>query len=112
MSIAHLRLALLALSFACLPVATSFAANDDDLPTPDAKAASEIVALIKQLGDESYSGRETATEKLLSYGLPALKLWRKAQRIPTARFATVANACGSCFATSTCSGGWKRSRPT
>lgn len=55
-------------------VATSFAANDDDLPVPDAKTAGEIRVLIRSLGDESYSAREAATEKLLTYGLPALKI--------------------------------------
>jgi hypothetical protein len=63
-------------------VATSFAANDDDLPVPDAKTATEIRSLIKQLGDESYTVRETATEKLLSYGLQALKIVEDATKDP------------------------------
>ncbi len=56
----------------CLPA--SLLAGDEDIPSPDAKTATEIIANIKQLGDESYATREAATEKLLSYGLPALKL--------------------------------------
>ena len=54
---------------ALISVSTSFAASDDDIPAPDAKAAAEIVALIQQLGDESYASREAATEKLLTYSL-------------------------------------------
>lgn len=45
----------------------------DEIPEPDAKTASEISALITQLGDESFELREGAVEKLLTYGLPALK---------------------------------------
>lgn len=63
-------------------VATSFAANDDDLPVPDAKTAGEIRSLIKSLGDESYAAREAATEKLLTYGLPALKIVEEATKDP------------------------------
>jgi hypothetical protein len=63
-------------------VATSFAASDDDLPIPDAKTAAEINALIKDLGDESYATREVATEKLLTYGLPALKIVEEGAKDP------------------------------
>lgn len=55
-------------------VATASAGPDDDLPVADAKTAAEIRSLLKDLGDESYAAREAATEKLLSYGLPALKI--------------------------------------
>ena len=59
--------------FAIICVATAIA-GDDELPVPDEKAAAEIAACIQQLGDESYARREAATEKLLTYGLSALKL--------------------------------------
>lgn len=45
----------------------------DEIPAPDAKSAAEISALITQLGEESFERREAAAEKLLTYGLPALK---------------------------------------
>jgi hypothetical protein len=78
------RLALAALLplFLLTSVATSFAAADDDIPSPDAKSAAEIVDLIQQLGDESYASREAATEKLLTYGLPALKLVEEGAKDP------------------------------
>lgn len=72
----------LTLSFAVSLVSTAFAAGDDDLPAPDAKAAGEITSLIKQLGDESFATREAATDKLLTYGLPALKLVEEGARDP------------------------------
>lgn len=46
----------------------------DEIPPPDAKSAAEISVLILQLGEESFERREAAAEKLLTYGLPALKL--------------------------------------
>src|SRR4051794_22388143 len=65
-----------------LSAAAAFAANDDELPVPDENTATEINASIKQLGDESYAGREAATEKLLSYGLQALKLVEQGAKDP------------------------------
>jgi len=55
---------------------------EEDIPPPDEKSAAEISALIKQLGDESYSVREAATDKILAYGLPAMKLVEEGARHP------------------------------
>jgi hypothetical protein len=82
MPLARLRIWPVSLLVALTLVATTFAASDDELPVPDAKTAAEISALIKQMGDESYSVRETATEKLLTYGLPALKIVEEATKDP------------------------------
>jgi hypothetical protein len=57
-------------------------AADSDLPTPDEKTAAEIKSLIAQLGDESYTTREAATEKLLAVGLPAMKLVEEGAKNP------------------------------
>jgi hypothetical protein len=64
-----------------LSAVVSFA-NDDELPVPDAKTAAEINVSIKQLGDESYANREAATERLLSFGLQALKLVEQGAKDP------------------------------
>jgi hypothetical protein len=63
---------------ACLP--SLACAADDDLPSPDAKTAAEIQAQLDRLGDESYAVREAATEKLLTFGLPAMKLVEEGTR--------------------------------
>lgn len=82
MPLARLRIWPVSLLVALTLVATAFAASDDELPVPDAKTAAEISAVIKQLGDESYATREVATEKLLTYGLPALKIVEEATKDP------------------------------
>jgi hypothetical protein len=64
------------------PAATSAAVDEDGLPIPDAKAVGEINELIGQLGDESYAVRESATERILEYGLAALKLVQEGAKNP------------------------------
>lgn len=48
----------------------------------DAKAAAEVRTLIEKLGHESYAVREAASDKILTFGLPAMQLVEQGAKNP------------------------------